>query len=122
MLHWHWYLADPIVSVIVVALIFFGAWNLLRESVDVLLEGTPGHLDIPEILADLGRIDAVLSIHDFHAWSITSEMPAMSCHVVLRRGDNPSMVLDALIHLMKEKYKIEHTTIQIEFEQIINPR
>ncbi len=121
MVLWHWYLADPIVSVVVAALILVSSWQLVRESVDVLLEGTPRNLDIAEILADLGTVEGVLAVHDLHVWSITSGLPAMSCHVVLSREVDAAAVLSILSRLMNEKYRIGHTTIQIEPESLIEP-
>jgi cobalt-zinc-cadmium efflux system protein len=111
-----WYMADPIVSAVVAALVLYSSWELVAESVDVLLEGTPRHLDVPSILADLGRLHGVTSVHDLHVWSITSEMTAMSCHLVLKPGEDAGRVLAESSGLMREKYGIEHTTIQIEFE------
>jgi len=116
MLVWKWYLADPVVSVVVAVLVLYSSWHLLRESVDVLLEGTPSHLNISSILADLGSVSGVVSVHDLHVWSITSGMPALSCHVVVRRNRDAPTVLAELSLLMREKHKIEHTTIQIEME------
>jgi cobalt-zinc-cadmium efflux system protein len=116
MVLWQWYLADPLVSALVSLLILYSSWQLLRESVDVLLEGTPRHLDVASILADLGCTQGVLSVHDLHVWSITSGMPAMSCHVVLRNDADPAVVLSDLNRAMREKHNIEHTTIQIEKE------
>jgi cobalt-zinc-cadmium efflux system protein len=129
MLMRQWYLADPVVSIIVGGLVLFSSYELVRESVDILLEGTPRHLKIPQILGDLGSVNSVVSVHDLHVWSITSEVPAMSCHVVLKRGEDSGTVLRILWRLMQEKYGIEHTTIQIEYEdwaahvsnQIVNP-
>jgi cobalt-zinc-cadmium efflux system protein len=111
-----WYLADPIVSAIVGALVLYSSWELVSESVDILLEGTPRHLKISQILGDLGRMSGVVSVHDLHVWSITSDMTAMSCHVVLRQNEDAGAALSKLSSLMREKYRIEHTTIQIEFE------
>ena len=122
MLLWHWYAADPIVSLLVALLILFGSWDLMRESIDVLLEGTPRHLKISDILNDLGSVSGVVSIHDLHVWSITSGMTAMSCHVMLKQGANASAVLDTLTGLMRDKHRIEHTTIQIEIEQWVVPQ
>jgi cobalt-zinc-cadmium efflux system protein len=104
------------VSAIVGALVLYSAWELVSESVDVLLEGTPRHLNVSNILSDLGKLKGVSSVHDLHVWSITSEMTAMSCHVVLRPGEDAGPVLAESSRLMREKYGIEHTTIQIEFE------
>jgi cobalt-zinc-cadmium efflux system protein len=111
-----WYLADPIVSMVVGALVLYSAWELVAESVDVLLEGTPRHLKVSSMLADLGASSGVVSVHDLHVWSITSGLIAMSCHVVLRETGDAARVLAESSRLMREKYGIEHTTIQIEFE------
>jgi cobalt-zinc-cadmium efflux system protein len=121
MLAWHWYLADPIASVLVSVLVLVSAWQLVRESADVLLEAAPSGISIPSILADLGSVGGVRSIHDLHVWSITSGMPAMSCHVVLKQGLETSAVLEELSRLMREKYGIEHTTIQIEEQNAVIP-
>jgi len=122
MVLWKWYLADPIASVIVSILVLVSSWQLVRDSVDVLLEGAPRHLRIADILADLGSVDGVLSVHDLHVWSITSGMPAMSCHAVLRQGTDARLVLQELIRIMHDKYRIEHTTIQLEEERLIGAR
>jgi cobalt-zinc-cadmium efflux system protein len=116
MLTRNWYLADPVVSTIVGALVLYSSWELVAESVEVLLEGTPRHLDISNILNDLGQLSGVTSVHDLHVWSITSAMTAMSGHVVLRLNEDAGLALAAANRLMREKYGIEHTTIQIEFE------
>jgi cobalt-zinc-cadmium efflux system protein len=113
---WHWYPADPIVSVLVALLIVYSSWQLMWESIDVLLEGTPRHLNITNILMDLGSVSGVRSVHDLHVWSITSGMPAMSCHVVLGPDMDAPTVLATLSRIMREKYRIQHTTIQIEVE------
>jgi cobalt-zinc-cadmium efflux system protein len=111
-----WYLADPIVSAIVGGLVLYSSWELVTESVDVLLEGTPRHLKISHILKDLGCIRGIISIHDLHVWSIASGMTAMSCHIVMKTDNDANLVLAESSHLMREKYGIEHTTIQLEFE------
>ncbi len=116
-----WYVADPIVSIAVGLLILFSSWTLLRESVEVLLESVPSHLCTAAILTDLGSVQGVLSVHDLHVWSITSGMPAMSCHVVLGADAEGSVVLARLSRLMREKHGIEHTTIQIEKENLVLP-
>ena len=122
MVFWQWYLADPIVSIVVAVLVLYSSWQLVRESVDVLLEGTPAHLNISSILTDLGSVPGVVSVHDLHVWSITSGLPAMSCHVVVRQNEDVSHILATLSALMREKHKIDHTTIQIEKESWVVPR
>lgn len=122
MVIWHWYLADPIVSFIVALLVMHSSWQLVRESVDVLLEGTPRHLNIANILADLGSVNGVRSVHDLHVWSITSGIPAMSCHIVLQPDVDAAAVLATLSRIMREKHQVEHTTIQIEVENWAVPQ
>ncbi len=122
MVSWHWYLADPVVSVVVSGLILYSSWRLLRDSVDVLLEGTPRHLNIAAILAELGSVEGVLSVHDLHVWSITSGMPALSCHVVLRSDVDAPAILRRLSRLIRDRFRIEHTTIQIEMDEKVVPK
>jgi cobalt-zinc-cadmium efflux system protein len=116
MVVWQWYAADPVISVIVGALILYGSWQLVGDSVNVLLEGTPRHLDVERILSDLGRVPGVLSVHDLHVWSIDSGTTAMSCHLVVKSAEDADRTLAYSSRLMKQKYGIAHTTIQIEFE------
>lgn len=111
-----WRLADPIVSAVVGCLVLYSSWKLVAESVDILLEGTPRHLKVSQILKDLGGVRSVVSIHDLHVWSIATGMTAMSCHIMVKNDEDASMVLAEASLLMREKYGIGHTTIQIEFE------
>jgi cobalt-zinc-cadmium efflux system protein len=111
-----WLLADPVVSVVVGCLVLYSSWELVKESVAVLLEGTPRHLKISQILKDLGGIHGVVSVHDLHVWSIASGMTAMSCHIVMKTDEDANRVLAESSLLMREKFRIGHTTIQLEFE------
>lgn len=111
-----WYLADPAVSAMVAGLILYGAWKLVTESVDVLLEAAPRDLKVPLLLTDLGAVPGVLSVHDLHVWTISSGTTALSCHVVLKKGADAGAALEEMSRLLKERYRIEHTTIQMEPE------
>ncbi len=111
-----WYLADPIVSVIVGVLVLYSSWKLVSESVDILLEATPSHLKISNILRDIGEVQGVVSVHDLHVWSISTKTAAMSCHVVVKAEMDTAVILRELSRLMRESYNIEHSTIQIEPE------
>jgi cobalt-zinc-cadmium efflux system protein len=121
MVGWGIYLADPIASVVVSVIVLYSAWKLIGESVGVLLESTPSNLNIASILADLGKVDGVVSVHDLHVWSITAGLPAMSCHVVLKRNRDSAQALQELSRIMRDKYRVEHTTIQIEIEEMVAP-
>lgn len=107
--------ADPLMSTIVAVLILSSSWILIRDAVDILLEGTPSHINIVSLREQLGRVGGVGSVHDLHVWTLTSGVLAMSCHVVVqgeefRRGD----VLNQINCIAREAFRIDHTTIQIE--------
>jgi cobalt-zinc-cadmium efflux system protein len=108
-------IADPIISAIVAVLILSSSWILIRDAVDILLEGTPAHINIVKLREQLHRVDGVGSIHDLHVWTLTSGIMAMSCHVVAE-ADNFSRteILNRLKSVAKEHFHIDHTTIQIE--------
>ena len=110
----HWYLADPLISILVAILILFSSWLLLRDSVDILLEGTPVHIDLKEIHEALCNVEGVDSIHDLHVWTLTSGLHAMSCHAVLCGRPDHHRVLEKLSHIIRHRFEIEHTTIQLE--------
>lgn len=110
--------ADPIASLLIAGLIVPRAFSVIRESVGVLLEGTPPGLDLEEVRAHLCRVAGVLDVHDQHAWQITSGMPALSAHVrvtdeaLAARG--VGRVLDELSDCVAACFSIEHATFQVE--------
>jgi cobalt-zinc-cadmium efflux system protein len=108
-----WTLADPIISAVIGLLILPRAWSLLRSVVDVLLEATPRHLNMQEIESAMRAVEGVESVHDLHVWTITSGFDAMSGHV---RSDGRSSeeVLHDLRGMLRERFGIEHMTLQVE--------
>ncbi len=110
----HWYLADPIFSVLVSMLILQSSWRLVKEAVEVLLEGTPSHININVMQQELARVTGVESIHDLHVWTLTSGVHMMSCHAVISKEENPARVLQELSRITQDKFRIRHTTIQVE--------
>jgi len=112
---WGYQMADPIISAIVGILILFSSWILIRDAVDILLEGTPAHVNIVNLQEQLKEIPGVSSVHDLHVWTLTSGMIAMSSHVVMADNDfNRGAVLAEVRALARERFKIDHTTVQIE--------
>jgi cobalt-zinc-cadmium efflux system protein len=111
-----WYLVDPLLSMFIALVILVGAWRLLREAVDVLLEAVPGGLDLANVARSMAEVPGVHQVHDLHIWSITSGMPALSGHVVTT--GEPEISQDELLNRVKEmlmeRYHIEHTTLQVE--------
>ncbi|URN92496.1 MAG: cation diffusion facilitator family transporter [Candidatus Pristimantibacillus lignocellulolyticus] len=114
MLAFKWYYADPIISVIVALLILRGAWGVLKQAVHILMEGTPYHIDQAKVLESLGQIPHVLEVHDLHIWTITSNLEALSCHLVIEEHADQQAVLQQALALIASKFAIEHSTIQIE--------
>jgi cobalt-zinc-cadmium efflux system protein len=107
--------ADPVISAVVGVLILWSSWILIRDAVDILLEGAPSHINIRTLHDRLRSIDGVGSVHDLHVWTLTSGVLAMSCHVVMAGdGFNRGIVLSGVRTLAREQFRIDHTTVQIE--------
>jgi cobalt-zinc-cadmium efflux system protein len=112
-----WYQADPIISIFIGILIFYGAGKLLRDSMNVLLEGVPPNIDVDELEQRIIQLENVQDMHDLHVWCITpTKMCCMSAHVVVRKGTNRRQLLTTLINVLKKEFDIDHTTIQLEEE------
>ncbi len=108
-------IADPLISAFVAVLILSSSWILIRDAVDILLEGTPAHINIVNLREQLHRVGGVGSIHDLHVWTLTSGVMAMSCHVVAQNSEfSRTEILSRLRSVAKESFHIDHTTIQIE--------
>jgi cobalt-zinc-cadmium efflux system protein len=105
--------ADPIASLLTTALIVRGAWTLVRESVDVLLESTPSHIALGEVRAALEGIPGVEYVHDLHVWTVTSGVVALSAHAIVREADRHQEVLERACDLLGQM-GIHHITVQIE--------
>jgi cobalt-zinc-cadmium efflux system protein len=107
--------ADSLISIVVAVLILWSSWILIRDAVDILLEGTPAHLNILNLREQLGDVDGVGSVHDLHVWTLTSGVLAMSCHIVTENESlNRTELLRRVNGVARERFHIDHTTIQIE--------
>ena len=112
-----WTLADPLLSLVVSALILRSAWTLTRESAHVLLEGAPAGCDPEAIEAELvGHVPGLLGVHHVHVWSMTGERPTVTLHANLAPGRRHGDVIAAIHSRLEEHLKVEHTTVQIEEE------
>ena len=108
-----WLIADPVASFLTTALIIRGAWSLVRESVDILLEGVPKHIDMTAVRTQLEAIPGIESVHDLHVWSVTPRMVAMSAHAIVRNAAAQQHVLEH-VHDAMALFGIGHVTVQIE--------
>jgi cobalt-zinc-cadmium efflux system protein len=109
-----WYLADPATSVITGGLIIVCSWRLLKETVNVLMEATPAHIDIVSVEHAIRDVAGVSDVHDLHVWTITSGKEALSAHVILSDGSSHRDILRTLQVRLREDFGIEHVTIQLE--------
>ena len=111
-----WTIVDPLLSVGIAVLIAVGAWRILRETTDILLEAVPKGVSIPGLVKDMKSVEGIEDVHDLHVWSITSNMYALSCHALI--ADVPpsdsSVILHSLNTMLSDKYHIGHVTIQFE--------
>jgi cobalt-zinc-cadmium efflux system protein len=114
-----WLIADPLASILTTALIMTGAWRLVRESVDILLESTPAHIPLPAVRGQLEAIPGIESVHDLHVWSVTPEFVAMSAHCIVREAEQHQHVLEH-IHDAMRLFGIQHVTIQLECDDMLD--
>lgn len=111
-----WYLADPLVSVLIGFLILYTSWGLVRESVDVLMQSVPEGIDVEELQRSLEQVSGVIKVHDLHVWAVTSGVFTLSAHAVISPDGDPHAILDRIEDRLRRRFAIEHTTIQLEFE------
>lgn len=114
MLQFEWYIADPIISIIVALLILKSAWGVLKMSIHILMEGTPIIVDQVKVKEVLLSIEGVKDIHDLHIWTITSGLDSLTCHLLIGDRENEQKILQQAIILIEKNFGITHTTIQIE--------
>jgi cobalt-zinc-cadmium efflux system protein len=106
--------ADPLAGVFIALLIVPRTWTLLKQAVNVLLEGTPPHLELGEIERAMCAVPGVRRVHDLHVWTLTSGREAMSAHVVVDDVRESERLLEALHALLHARFGIDHTTMQLE--------
>lgn len=111
-----WLQVDPVLSILISLLIVWTAWNITRESLNILLEGLPKGLNLKEVIAAVEAVDGVLDVHDLHIWSLGSNSHALSCHMLIE--DMPPSQSDHILHRVKhvlgDRFHIHHTTVQFE--------
>jgi cobalt-zinc-cadmium efflux system protein len=110
--------ADPVVSLLIGGLILWSTWDVLRESVDVLLEAAPRGLDMAALERAMREVPGVLGTHDLHVWAVGSGIVACSCHVLVAEQTVHAgqQVLRAVVTVLRERFGITHTTVQVEVE------
>ncbi len=114
LLGWQW--LDPLASILIAAFIIWSAWGIVRETVDILLEGTPRDLDVRAMVNDINRVPGVRGVHDLHVWSISSNLRMLSAHVLTSNMSiaDGADVQQAINCLLLNHYGIGHTALQLE--------
>ena len=111
---WGWTIADPIISIVMSLMIIYSSWHLIRESVNILLEGTPSHINVRAVIAAMHEVQGVTDVHDLHVWTISSGKDALSAHVTVVQGAGHRETLAALQEKLQHDFNIGHVTIQLE--------
>ena len=111
-----WTRADGVASLIIAAIMLFAAYGLLRDSGRVLLEAAPEGMNVSGIGQALASHPHVASIHDLHVWQISSDLPALSVHVLVHPGDDCHAIRRELEQLLETRFGIDHTTLQVDHE------
>jgi cobalt-zinc-cadmium efflux system protein len=111
-----WELVDPIVSILIAALIVASAWSILRDSTAILMEETPSGIDADEVARAIVEVDGVSSVHDLHVWRITSGFDALSAHVLVGQGEDCHARRRDVERMISERFGIAHTTLQVDHD------
>jgi cobalt-zinc-cadmium efflux system protein len=116
MLFTGWYVADPVISILIGLLILRASWNLVKESLSVLMQAVPKGIRLEDVQRCLEEVEGVSKVHDLHVWAVTSDLFTLSAHAVVENGGDFHQVLNSIEEVLKERFNIEHTTIQLEIE------
>lgn len=109
-----WYLADPIIGAGIGLFIVPRTWTLLKDATHILMEGVPERIGLPELEAAMRNVPGVVWVHDLHVWTLTSGWDSLSAHVGIPNAAEPKRILTDLQKMLKEKYQIEHVTLQMD--------
>ena len=114
---------DPILSILIGAVILFGAWRLISQSTMILLESVPSHVRLNDVKESLLGIEGVVEVHDLHIWTLSSGLHALSAHILVKDQmvSNCSAVIEKCEDLLSKEYAISHTTFQIECQSCTDP-
>ena len=107
-----WTLLDPIASLVIVAVILFGTWGLLRDSVDLALDAAPASVEVPAVRATLEALPGVSRVHDLHVWALSTTRTALTAHLVHERADADALLREA--QAVARDFGVAHATLQLE--------
>lgn len=108
-----WYWIDPVISLVIMAVIVWGTWGLLRDSVRLALNAVPEHIKPEEVIATLSALPGVTEVHDVHIWGMSTSETALTAHLVMPQGGSDVM-LEQAAEMLRSRYRIQHCTLQVE--------
>jgi len=111
-----WQYADPVAGAAIGVLVLASSWSIIRDSVEILLEGAPSGIDVDEVGRAMAATAGVVEVHDLHVWTITSGFPALAAHVVVARDEDCHAKRRELDRILHERFALEHTTLQVDHE------
>jgi cobalt-zinc-cadmium efflux system protein len=114
------YFFDPLISMVIGGIIFTGGAKIIRESLAVLMESVPEKFDLDHIREEISQVEGVEDVHELHLWAVTTDHYSLTAHVFIQENIQPFCVIMAINHLLKTKYGIAHSTIQIEDPTILD--
>ncbi|MDC8784723.1 cation diffusion facilitator family transporter [Roseateles koreensis] len=116
---WNW--LDAALSLVIVAVILWGTWGLLREAVHLALDAVPAHIDAAAVLAYLAEQPGVRDVHDLHIWGMSTTETALTAHLVMPAGYPGDGPIDAIAQGLRQRFSILHSTLQVELGEIAHP-
>lgn len=116
-----WYAADAVAACVIAVLVLFSAWELVRESLDILMEAVPPHIDLEQLRAEMEHVPGTRLVHDLHVWTLTTGRYALSAHAVIDASADGDAVLEQMRSLLADRFEIQHVTIQLEGERPCEP-
>ena len=113
-LYTNWTWLDPVMSLLVVAVVVYGTWGLLRDSVRLALDGVPAGVDLQHIHEYLASQQGVTEVHDLHVWALSTTGNALSAHLVMPGGHPGDESLDGMVVTLRERFSMQHATLQVD--------
>jgi len=114
MLFTGWYWLDPTTSLVIVSVILFGTWGLLRESVHLALDAVPPNIEVADVSGYLSRLPGVTEVHDLHIWGMSTTESALTAHLVMPDGYPGDAMMDGVALTLRERFSVHHSTLQVE--------
>lgn len=122
-LRYGWYIVDTILTLVIAGYILWQSYHMLRETIDILMEGTPAEIDLEELTTGMQRVEGVREVHHMHVWRLDEQNTLLESHVVIDEEDLPRMevIKTRLKELLAGDYGIRHSTLEFEFEPCGEP-